>query len=124
LGISGVNVELKTTISKISSVWVDVFNDHTSLIHMPVCQIDASSSWHTMQQEPGVTHLAPTYHTDPVVNYCAFFLACSFLCSCTQEFPNTVVLGFHALVSLNLWPFIMSALMLETKEISETLLFN
>jgi hypothetical protein len=47
-----VNVELKTNISGISSVSiisVSVMNDPTSLIFMPVCQIDACSYCHAVR---------------------------------------------------------------------------
>jgi hypothetical protein len=50
--ISHVNVEVKTHISEIalvSIIKVDVVNDRMSLIFIPVCQIDASSYWCTMQ---------------------------------------------------------------------------
>jgi hypothetical protein len=48
--LSRVGVELKTSVSEISSgsiFRVDVANDHTSLICIPMCQIDASSYWCT-----------------------------------------------------------------------------
>jgi hypothetical protein len=132
LGISCVNVELKTETSKISIIWADVLND---LHHWYICQ-SVTLMPHSLgiqcNRSLGVklcghtsgSHLSPCHTGVPVVNYCVFFLARSFLCSCALEFPNIVVLGFHALPSLNLWPFIMSAVMLETKEISETLLLT
>jgi hypothetical protein len=58
LVISRVNVELKTNVSGIFFVSIsirgDVVNGRISLKFIPVCQIDASSYWCTMQQEGGV----------------------------------------------------------------------
>jgi hypothetical protein len=50
--ITCVNVELKPNVSEISSVSitrVGVVNDGMSLIFTPVCEIDASSYWCTVQ---------------------------------------------------------------------------
>jgi hypothetical protein len=44
-----VNVELKTSVSEISIIRIDVMIDHTSLIYIPVHQIDASSCWCIVQ---------------------------------------------------------------------------
>jgi hypothetical protein len=55
--ISRVNVELKTDVSEVSSVfiiWVDVVNNNMSLIFIPVGQISASSYQCVMQQESRV----------------------------------------------------------------------
>jgi hypothetical protein len=49
--ISCVNVELKPSVSAISSVSiirVGVVNDGMSLIFTPVCEIDASLYWRTV----------------------------------------------------------------------------
>jgi hypothetical protein len=51
---SHVNVVLKTNISdifSISIITVNVVNDHTSLMYILICQINASSHWHIMQQQ-------------------------------------------------------------------------
>jgi hypothetical protein len=55
--MSPVNVELRINVSEFSSVSVirvDVVSDNMSLIFIPVCQIDASSYWYTVQEEGGV----------------------------------------------------------------------
>jgi hypothetical protein len=54
--IGCVNAELKTNILVISTsiIRVNAMNDHMLLIHIPVCQKNASSYWCTMQQEGGV----------------------------------------------------------------------
>jgi hypothetical protein len=50
--ISGFRVELKITVSEISPVAivrVDVVNDCMSVIFIPVCEIDVSSYWCTIE---------------------------------------------------------------------------
>jgi hypothetical protein len=94
---SCVNFELKANVSELSiSIFrVDMMNDHTSLLHIPVCHIDVSSYGCTMQQEgriklcsyPADSNLSPCRLT-----WCPWYQLFCLLCS--MFFHEFVFLGF------------------------------
>lgn len=77
-----------------TSIRINAINDHVLLTHIPVCQTTASSYWCTMQQEGGVKNFFLLYHALSYV-----FLG--FHCLCVLMCLKNLVLGLHALVSVN-----------------------